>query len=104
MSWSSALSKLLERRSSRWNAEDTFYRFYHGIFKAYALQTMTDEVVARLRQLSEQELNPLFLEIVEGGTGIQPRRSVMPAPYFPLRRREFHPIHPIPPQMSDAHS
>lgn len=65
------LSVILERASSHWYAEGKFYRFYHQSFKVYALQPLTDEIVAALRKLSKRELNLLFLEIVEEETGIQ---------------------------------
>ncbi len=53
-----------------WGYEDPIYRFYHGSFKVYDLQKQTMEIVAQLQSLlPEQPLSPLFMQIVQEGTG-----------------------------------
>src|SRR4051812_25576097 len=64
------LEKTLADACGRWQAEDGFYRYYHGSFKVYGLQTVTERVIATLRSLlAERELNKRFMDIVNGGTG-----------------------------------
>jgi hypothetical protein len=64
------LEKTLTDACGHWQAEDGFYRYYHGSFKVYGLQAVTDRVVATLRSLlPERELNKWFLDIIGGGTG-----------------------------------
>jgi hypothetical protein len=51
--------------------EDRFYRYYHGSFKLYALQTATLKVVAALEALCPgRPLNDAFSRIVSEGTGL----------------------------------
>ena len=64
------LTSLLDRATSMWGYEDFVYRFYHGSFKVYGVQSATSEIVERLRRLlPEVPLNERFLEIVAEGTG-----------------------------------
>ena len=66
-----ALEELLEEcRSSHWGYEDRIYRFYHGSFKVYYLQSSTLAIVEKLQALAPgRELNDYFLQIVREGTG-----------------------------------
>jgi hypothetical protein len=53
------------------DGEDGVYRFYHGSFKVYWLQDLTERIVAQLRQmLPERELNPYSVQIFGEGTGM----------------------------------
>lgn len=64
------LKALLEASSNHWGFEDPIYRFYHQSFKVYMLQEQTKAIVDLLSNLApERPLNPMFLEIVEDGTG-----------------------------------
>ena len=60
-------------------SRDYFYRYYHGSFKVYALQSLTKEVVEMFNEIGEEvaefyhrgelQLNRQFLAILEQGTG-----------------------------------
>lgn len=64
------LENMLRVMCDHWHYEDGFYRFYHGSFKAYGIQTTTDQAVKLLRQLlPERELNLSFEQIIREGTG-----------------------------------
>ena len=64
------LKVLLSANFDHWGYEDPIYRFYHGSFKVYGLQTATLKIVAALQALAPNlELNPDFLKIVADGTG-----------------------------------
>jgi len=64
------LEALLEECSSHWGYEDMVYRFYHGSFKVYWVQTTTRKIVAALQALAPgHSLNPWFTAMVEEGTG-----------------------------------
>lgn len=64
------LERLLERVSGEWAYEDAFYRFYHLSFKAYHVQSLTEEIVEALRALMPgRPLNSDFTDIVRSGTG-----------------------------------
>ena len=64
------LEKMLEVLSGHWNYEDHFYRYYHGSWKVYGVQTTTERAVKLLRQLlPERELNLMFEDILKEGTG-----------------------------------
>lgn len=70
------LEKQLERATGEWIEEDFIYRFYHGSFKVYALQSVTNEIVALFREIAEElsegsprKLNRQFSEILIEGTG-----------------------------------
>jgi hypothetical protein len=66
------LEKILERVNAHWALEDAFYRFYHGSFKTYSIQTHTTTIVDVLKTLlPEAELNQDFLRIIQEGTGKQ---------------------------------
>jgi hypothetical protein len=65
-----ALEKLLQEASSHWEYEDPVYRFYHGSFKVFDLQSMTLKIVAKLQSLApKRPLNDSFLSILKQGTG-----------------------------------
>ena len=74
----SDLEELLEKVSGL-SYEDRMYRFYHGSFKVYWLQEVTEEMVSMFRKLSphvdegdEHKHNPFcsdFNEIYNEGTG-----------------------------------
>ncbi len=65
------LEKLLKEISVHWTYEDGIYRYYHHSFKVfYNVQPMTLEIVEALKALAPgRDLNPMFLRIVEEGTG-----------------------------------
>jgi hypothetical protein len=64
------LTDLLERCSDHWGYEDRIYRFYHGSFKVFRLQSTTQEIVEKLQALApKQQLNKGFMKIVAEGTG-----------------------------------
>lgn len=64
-----ALRELLEAVSHR-SYEDPIYRFYHHSYKVFNLQRRTEEMVAALRGLLPgRDLNPMFIEVIDQGTG-----------------------------------
>jgi hypothetical protein len=64
------LEKALQEMSGHWSYEDTFYRFYHGSFKVYGVQTATERAVKLLSELMpERKLNLAFDKIIREGTG-----------------------------------
>lgn len=64
------LKALLSANFDHWGYQDPIYRFYHGSFKVYNLQTATLKIVAALQALAPNlKLNPDFLKIVADGTG-----------------------------------
>lgn len=64
------LTALLEECHDHF-AEDGIYRFYHGSFKVYWLQELTERIVALLRQvMPEREPDPRFTQILREGTGL----------------------------------
>jgi hypothetical protein len=64
------LKKLLEECTNHWGYEDPVYRYYHQSFKLYRLQDVTAKIVQRLQVLApDRQLNALFMQIVEEGTG-----------------------------------
>lgn len=64
------LEKMLQDMSGHWTYEDHFYRFYHGSFKVFGVQTTTTTAVKLLRELlPERELNTAFEKIIKDGTG-----------------------------------
>lgn len=64
------LEKLLSEVEGHWRMEDGFYRFYHGSFKVYGLQSSTDLLVKTIQSLlPDVPLNETFLAIVKEGTG-----------------------------------
>jgi len=64
------LEELLRSVNDHWGCEDRIYRFYHGSFKVFDLQWLTENIVEALRGLAPHlPLNPWFTEIVSEGTG-----------------------------------
>lgn len=65
------LEKLYDSVNQHWTYEDGIYRYYHHSFKVFdRLQPMTIKIVEALKALApDRELNPMFLRIVEEGTG-----------------------------------
>lgn len=64
------LEKMLQEMSGHWGYEDFFYRFYHGSFKVYGVQTTTGQAVKLLGELlPERKLNLAFDKILREGTG-----------------------------------
>jgi len=61
------------KSNSHWVYEDGIYRYYHASFKVYCLQAITSEIVEVLKSISPHEdkenINELFLEILNEGTG-----------------------------------
>lgn len=45
------LEKLLKEVNDHWGYEDHVYRFYHGSFKVYEVQVLTERIVNVLRRL-----------------------------------------------------
>lgn len=70
------LRSLLEECDSHWGSEDLVYRFYHQSFKVYAIQDLTDRIVAALTGLlPDRPLNQWFATIIGQGTGKDFRMS-----------------------------
>ena len=69
-----ALSQLLaECDDDSHDAEDCIYRFYHGSRKVYWIQELTEQIATRLQQqMPDHPLNPVFAEILQQGTGLEP--------------------------------
>jgi hypothetical protein len=69
------LQTLLQPRSRHSPGEDEFYRFYHQSFKVYGLQSKTTQIVQAFEEIGQkaglENLNPLFLQIIKEGTGLQ---------------------------------
>lgn len=64
------LDQLLQDASNHWGFEDPIYRFYHGSFKVFDLQSMTLTIVAQLQSLMpDRPLNGSFQVIFKQGTG-----------------------------------
>lgn len=64
------LEHLLAKLTNHWTYEDGFYRYYHGSFKVYGLQTETERAVGVLRDLlPERKLSFAFEDIIRDGTG-----------------------------------
>ena len=65
-----ALTALQKRCDDHWAAEDYIYRFWHGSFKVYGLQGLTQSIVDALADLCPQggRINPLFTDIISAGT------------------------------------
>ena len=64
------LREMLRVMTDHWTYEDHFYRYYHGSWKVYSVQTTTGRAVKLLRQLlPERELNLSFESIIRDGTG-----------------------------------
>ena len=64
------LEKLLADVEDHWGMEDGIYRFYHGSFKVYVLQGLTEECCKALQSLlPDRPMNIRFREIVAEGTG-----------------------------------
>lgn len=64
------LKALRDRAGSHWEYEDPIYRFYHGSFKVYGIQSLTLQIVSALRALlPDRPLNERFLQILSDGTG-----------------------------------
>lgn len=62
------LSQRLDAEDERY--EDAIYRFYHHSFKVYALQGMTERIVAAVQSLApDRPLNATFTTIMNAGTG-----------------------------------
>lgn len=67
------LENKLTQINSHWYYEDGVYRYYHMSFKVYHLQDITTLIVEMLKSISphenKEEINKLFLEIFNDGTG-----------------------------------
>lgn len=66
------LEELLKKINDHWVYEDRVYRYYHGSFKVYYLQDITNEIVKELKLISphkdKNDLNKDFMEILRDGT------------------------------------
>ena len=70
------LQELWEELNGHWGYEDGFYRFYHGSFKVYRVQSLIEKAVKFLRELlPERELNESFMAIIREGTGKEFERA-----------------------------
>jgi hypothetical protein len=66
----SQLQQMFEEMSGHWGYEDPFYRYYHGSFKVYGVQSTTEKAVKLLQGLlPERQLNRVFERIIGEGTG-----------------------------------
>jgi hypothetical protein len=64
------LENLLAQVEEHWAMEDLVYRFYHGSFKVYGAQGLTEEICKAMQALlPDRSLNAWFREIVAQGTG-----------------------------------
>lgn len=57
---------------AHWGSEDRIYRFYHQSFKVFHIQSLTADIVKKLRALNPKKkakLNEWFEQIVSEGTG-----------------------------------
>jgi hypothetical protein len=65
------LKELLEKANGHWYLEDYIYRYYHGSFKVYYVQSTTVEIVKALIELAPEGVtfNRQFKEIFKQGTG-----------------------------------
>ena len=64
------LESTLDRMSAHWTYEDFVYRFYHGSFKVYGVQSVTEDGVRLLQSLLPgRAMNSAFATIVAEGTG-----------------------------------
>lgn len=68
------LEKHLEGLKDHWREEDLVYRFYHGSWKVYRIQSTTKGIYLSLESISPHEENkirdPYYLEIIkEGASG-----------------------------------
>ena len=69
------LEERLDDANSHWNSEDLIYRYYHGSFKVYRIQSLTQMLYNALEEISPHNnkkiLNSSFLKIIsEGVCGI----------------------------------
>lgn len=64
------LTGLQKKCDDHWGAEDYIYRFWHGSFKVYGLQDLTQNIVDTLVDLCPQggQINPWFTDIIAAGT------------------------------------
>jgi len=70
------LQVLWEELNGHWGYEDGFYRFYHGSFKVYRVQSLIEKAVKFLRGLlPERELSESFMAIILEGTGKEFKRA-----------------------------
>jgi hypothetical protein len=64
------LASLWEEPNGHRGYEDGYYRYYHGSWKVYGVQSRTEKAVEFLRSLlPERDLNEAFMEIIRDGTG-----------------------------------
>ena len=65
-----SLDPRLEEAQSHWSYEDPIYRYYHHSFKVFYMQEDTLKMVEALKRLLPgRELNKMFMEIINEGTG-----------------------------------
>jgi len=68
------LELLLKEANDHWGCEDSIYRYYHGSFKVYYIQDLTERIFKALIDISPHEdpnahLNADFMEIYKEGIG-----------------------------------
>lgn len=65
-----SLNLKLDEAVSHWTYEDPVYRYYHHSFKVFYLQESTLKIVEALKAIMPgRELNKMFMEIINEGTG-----------------------------------
>ena len=66
------LEALLVEINKDYNYGDLFYRFYHGSFKVYWIQNLTEKIVKILKEMAPENMTKFdsyFEEILKEGTG-----------------------------------
>ncbi len=71
----SSLEEILKEVNSHWASEDLIYRYYHGSFKVYRIQFLTQKLCSALERISPHDgkktFNSQFSKIIsEGASGI----------------------------------
>lgn len=65
------LKEKLEYINAEWRYDDAVYRYYHQSFKTYYAQEITEDLVKLFKEVYDEPLNQMFLDIVAAGTGIK---------------------------------
>ena len=65
------LEELMKKVNLKGSYEDFIYRFYHQSFKVYGVQSITEEIVVKLKEIAPEGVtfNLWFEEIFKEGTG-----------------------------------
>ncbi|MFE8033287.1 hypothetical protein [Thiohalocapsa marina] len=77
-----------------YDGEDGIYRFYHGSFKVYWLQDLTERMVTQFKHiLPERTLNHRFSQVIDQGTGkvfVKRQNMCQPEATRPIVEAFFH--------------